>query len=189
MRNISYLYLRFTRATNFGFKPARKISRKTLGAKNGRPLADTSTFDKRNYYIWTMNHNVDKVTTPTKTRTADIYLDEHNITHIVFVKKVAVDYEDAVDNYLVVKHLTKNKPCVKLIDIRADITFEAKAKKYLDNEEIQNKTKARAVLVGDSVKKVTLNFFTKFNSNSIPTKFFTDYNLAVDWLKKYNVTS
>jgi hypothetical protein len=120
-----------------------------------------------------------------QTRTADIYLDDNNILHIVMLSGVIVDNEDALDNLLVVRQLTKNKPCVKLVDIRAGFKLTKKAKVYLDRADVQNKTNARAIITGSSIKKVALNFFLKYNSNSIPTKFFTDINEAIEWLKPY----
>lgn len=120
-----------------------------------------------------------------QTRTADIYLDDNNILHIVLLAGIKMDAEDAVDNLLVVRHLTKHKPCVKLIDIRAGFRIEKKAKNILDKADTQKKTMARAIVTGSSIKKVALNFFLKYNSNSIPTKFFTDINEAIEWLKTY----
>lgn len=120
-----------------------------------------------------------------QTRTADIYLDDNNILHIVLLADVTVDAEDALDNILVARQFTKNKPCVKLIDIRAGFKLEKKAKILLDKADVQRKTNARAIITGSKLKKVAINFFLKYNSNSIPTKFFTDINEAIEWLKSY----
>ncbi|MDO8999829.1 MAG: hypothetical protein Q7W45_08700 [Bacteroidota bacterium] len=120
-----------------------------------------------------------------QTRTADIDLDDNNILHIVLLPDVKMDIEDAVDNLLVVRHFTKNKPCVKLIDIRAGFKIERKAKVLINKADTQKKTIARAILTGSSIKKVVFNFFLKYNSNSIPTKFFTEVNEAIEWLKAY----
>ncbi len=120
-----------------------------------------------------------------QTRTADIDLDDNNILHIVLLPNVKMDIEDAVDNLLVVRHLTKNKPCVKLIDIRSGFMIERKAKILIDKSATQKKTIARAILTGSSIKKVAFNFFLKYNSHSIPTKFFTEVNEAIEWLKSY----
>lgn len=120
-----------------------------------------------------------------KTRTAEIYLDKDSILHIVMLNDVIVDYEDALDNFLVVKNLVKDKNCVKLIDIRCKCEFEAKAKTFLDTKDVQGKTLARAILINSSAKKVTLNYFLKFNTQKVNTKFFTEYNEAILWLKSF----
>lgn len=121
----------------------------------------------------------------TQTRTAQIYLDENGILHLVMNVRVVVDLEDAIDNYLVIKHITKNKPCVRLIDIRKVFKIDKKAKVFIDKKQTQANTIARAILMTNGLRKSTANFFVKFNSNLIPTKFFTNYDEAVEWLKTY----
>jgi hypothetical protein len=122
-----------------------------------------------------------------ETRTAKIHLDEHNILYLMMNKNALVDYEDAMDNYLVIKSLTNRKPCLKLIDIRGNVTFSVKAKSFLDTKDVQEKTIARAILINSSVKRVTFNFFTQFNSHEIPTKFFINKKEAIEWLIAINV--
>lgn len=120
-----------------------------------------------------------------KTRTAEIFLDKDLILHIIVLDSVTIDYEDALDNFLVVKRLLKDRSCVKLIDIRCKCHFEAKAKRFADTKDVQGNTLCRAILINSSVKKVTLNYFLKFNSQKIPTKFFTEYDEAIIWLKSF----
>lgn len=118
-----------------------------------------------------------------ETRTAKILMDEHGVLQILLFENVVVDYEDAIDNALVVRRLTKGKSCLKLIDIRNDVKIEAKAQQYLDSKDVQSKTLARAILINNSVKRLTLNFFIKFNSQQVPTKFFTEKEEAMEWLR------
>lgn len=120
-----------------------------------------------------------------KTRTAEIYLDKDLILHIIVLNDITIDYEDALDNFLVIKGLVKEMHCAKLIDIRCKCHFEAKAKQFLDTKDVQGKTLCRAILINSSVKKVTLNYFLKFNSQKVPTKFFTEYEEAIIWLKSF----
>jgi len=124
-----------------------------------------------------------------KTRTAEIYLDKDLILHIVMLNDVVIDYEDAIDNFLVVKRFVKERKCVKLIDIRCKCQFEPKAKQFLDTKDVQGKTLCRAILINSSVKKITLNYFLKFNTQKVPTKFFTEYNVAIIWLKSFMLTT
>jgi len=120
-----------------------------------------------------------------ETRTAKIFIDENNILQILLYKNSVVDYEDALDNILVVKTLTKGEPCLKLIDIRYQVKIEAKAQGFIDTKDVQGKTIARAILINNSVKRITFNFFIKFNSNQIPTKFFANKKEAIEWLKSF----
>lgn len=118
-----------------------------------------------------------------KTRTGEFFLDENSILNAVMFENVVVDYEDALDNFLVIKNLTDNKPTLRLVDLTNNPKFENKAKKFLENKEVQNMAIARAILTGSNIKKVSLNFFVKLNLSKIPTKFFTNYEEAVTWLR------
>ena len=120
-----------------------------------------------------------------KTRTGEFFIDKNAILHAIMFKGVLVDYEDALDNFLVIKNLTNNTPCVKLIDVSNSPRIDSKAKKFLENKELQTMTKARAILTSNRVKKVSFNFFLQFNSAKVPTKFFIDYDEAINWLKEY----
>lgn len=120
-----------------------------------------------------------------ETRTAKIFIDENNILQILLHRNSVVDYEDALDNALVIKRLTKGGACFKLVDIRYHVKFEIKAKKFIDSKDVQATTLARAVLINNSVKRVTFNFFIQFNSVQIPTRFFTKKDEAIKWLKTF----
>lgn len=120
-----------------------------------------------------------------KTRTGEFFVDENNILNAVMFENVVVDYEDALDNFLVIKDLTNNKATLRLIDLTNNPKFENKAKKFLENKEVQSMAIARAILTGNNIKKVSLNFFIKFNLSKIPTKFFTNYEEAIAWLKLF----
>lgn len=112
-------------------------------------------------------------------------MDENGILHLVMNVRVVVDVEDAIDNHLVIKDITKNKPCVRLIDVRKIFKIDKKAKVFIDKKQTQANTIARAILMSNGLRKSTANFFVKFNSNLIPTKFFTNYDEAIEWLKTY----
>ena len=118
-----------------------------------------------------------------KTRTGEFFLDESNNLNALMFNNVIVDYEDALDNFLVIKNLTDNKPTLRLVDLTNNPKFENKAKKFLENKEVQSMAIARAILTGNNIKKVSHNFFVKLNLSKIPTKFFTNYEDAVAWLK------
>lgn len=120
-----------------------------------------------------------------KTRTGEFFIDEHDILNAVMFEDVVVDYEDALDNFLVIKDLTHNKATLRLIDLTNNPKFERKAKKFLENKEVQSMAIARAILTGSNVKMISLNFFTKLNTSKIPTKFFTNYEEAIYWLKSF----
>jgi hypothetical protein len=120
-----------------------------------------------------------------KTRTGEFFVDENTILHVIMFNDVIVDYEDALDNFLVIKNITNNQPCVKFIDLLNKPKFEKKAKRFLENKEVQTMTKAHAILTTNSVQKISLNFFVRFNTSNIPTKFFTDRSEALEWVTQF----
>ena len=117
-----------------------------------------------------------------KTRTATIFSDENDIIHIIIHPEVRIDYEDAIDNALVIKNLSKNKPSLKLLDMRANFWMDKKAQKFADTKEIKQQTIARAIIKGSMLNSLLVNFFIKLNKPETPTRIFTDHLEAYAWL-------
>ncbi|MDP1801458.1 MAG: hypothetical protein Q8L81_08905 [Bacteroidota bacterium] len=127
--------------------------------------------------IIAIHSTVKKITT----RTATIYMDENRVLHIQMLDKVRVDYEDAMDNLLVVKSCTKGKKALKLIDARAFFRVEKRARELINSVDAKQ-TIARAVVKGSIFTRVLLSFYTGLNKPTIPTKIFSDYDEAYNWL-------
>lgn len=121
-----------------------------------------------------------------KTRTARICLDENDIVIVKIIEGIEMDLGDAADNFLVIKHLTEGIRCLKLIDARVNWSIDKKAQSFLAGKDVKEKTRARAIVINSSVKKLLLNFFHSMNVSQAPTKVFTDYDEAYKWLLSYN---
>ena len=117
-----------------------------------------------------------------KTRTAKIFLDENEILNFVMEEGVHLDYEDAIDNALVIRNLTNGEPTLKLVDSRGDWTIDKKAQTFLRSNEVKEKTIARAIIKNSIVNSALINFFTKLSKPKVPTKIFTNYEEAYRWL-------
>ena len=115
------------------------------------------------------------------TRTAEFWIDTNEVLHSIILPNVTIDFEDALDNSLVVRNLTQGKKVLKLTDSRNAWSIESKAKELVKREN-ENKTLARAVLVTNAVDSSLRNFFTKLNAAEVPLRFFTDYDQAYAWL-------
>jgi hypothetical protein len=118
----------------------------------------------------------------TKTRTATIYVDENDIMHIIMHEGVRLDYEDALDNSLVMKNLSGNKPMLKLVDSRNSWKIDRKAREFVGSKEVRENTIARAVVKNSFISIILAGFFSKLNAPKVPTKVFTDYDEAYEWL-------
>jgi hypothetical protein len=120
-----------------------------------------------------------------KTRTVSFLLDDNGILHISPFPDAQIDYEDALDNALVMKKLTNNKPCLKLLDSTMNWTMNKKAKTFSDSKELREKTIARAIVKGSLINSMILNFFVKLSRSGVPTKIFTNKEEAYEWLLSF----
>lgn len=108
-------------------------------------------------------------------------MDENTVLHIEMLEGARVDYEDAVDNLLVVKSYTKGKMVLKLIDARAGFRIDKRARELINSVDAKQ-TIARAVVKGSFIARVLLSFFAGLNKPKTPTKIFSDYDEAYKWL-------
>ena len=119
------------------------------------------------------------------TRIAEISIDDDEIIFIVLIAGVEVDEYDILDLNLIVRHLSIDKPTLKLVDSRNSWTISSKAKKVAIRETVINKTKARAIVVSNKLKSGVFSFIKKFESKKYPQKYFTDTNEARKWLLSF----
>jgi hypothetical protein len=122
------------------------------------------------------------------TRIAEVSIDNDGIILIRMLDSIDVDEYDVLDLNLIIRHLSKNKPALKLVDSRNNWTISPKAKQLAAKESTLNKTKARAVVVSNVLTSGVLSFLKKFESKKYPQKYFTDINVAREWLLKLNTT-
>lgn len=116
------------------------------------------------------------------TRVADISLEDDGIILINIKESADVDEFDVLDLKLITKHLSKNKPALKLVDSRNSWTISSSAKKKAMKEFSDSNTLARAIVVSNHLKLGILSFMKKFESKKFPQKYFTDLNEARKWL-------
>lgn len=118
----------------------------------------------------------------TKTRTATIYMDENGILNVQMHEGIHLDYEDALDNFLVMRTLSGNKPALKLIDARNKWTMDKKAGEFIRSKDAKENTIARAVVKSSLFSKVLSSFFSRLHAPDVPVKIFTNYDEAYAWL-------
>ncbi len=121
-----------------------------------------------------------------KTRTAEIWKNEHEIFWVRLVNDAEIDIEDIADNLLVSRTVTGNKPVLKIFDSRNNWTMTPEAEIYFKKEDSPEKTIARAVLVNSISDKIIKSFLTRLYKPLVPLKFFTSEKEAVKWLLGIN---
>ena len=119
------------------------------------------------------------------TRTAEIFKDDDGIIHIRILNGVCIDMEDAFDNFLVVRNLSRKEKVVKLIDGRAEWSIDIAARRFIAGKDVQGNIVARAVVLKSLLKRAICNYFIRLHKIKSPTKIFTDYDAAISWLKQY----
>jgi hypothetical protein len=120
-----------------------------------------------------------------RTRTCDIFLDDEGILHVRLFKAVEIDEEDAIDNFLVVKHLTQGKAVLKLVDARERFVLTEKVMVIVRQENNAEKHIAKAILVQSFMEKQLLQFFTGLTQSPFPVKIFTSEEKALAWLRTF----
>lgn len=101
--------------------------------------------------------------------------------HIIMNDGVRVDFEDAVDNALVIKTLSGCKQVLKLVDARNNFSVDKKAIEFTKRNDAKN-TIARAVVKSSTINALLLGFINNLNKPNMPTKVFSDMDEAYQWL-------
>lgn len=116
------------------------------------------------------------------TRTAEIYIHKKGFLSIKILEGSIIDAEDALDNLLVIKTLSKGHKMLKLVDLRGKWTITKYAKEVSKKNVSAENTIARAYITDSFITKITLRFFQSFKNPGVPQAFFTNTQEAEVWL-------
>lgn len=105
--------------------------------------------------------------------------------HIVMTDGVRVDFEDAVDNALVIKNLAGGERVLKLVDARNSFGVEKKAVEFTKRNDAKH-TIARAVVKSSGINAILLGWLNSLSKPQIPTRVFSDFDEAYQWLQEFN---
>lgn len=121
-------------------------------------------------------------TNPTELEFATVFKDKNGIIIITMKDYRKLDQFDVININLAVRHKTEGKPALKLLDARANWSMDKKAKERAKLESAASVTKARAIVVSNSVKAALLKFLHSFNKQGYPQEIFSDLEEAYKWL-------
>lgn len=119
------------------------------------------------------------------TRTCEIFVNKFGILHVKILAGVIIDKDDAADNFVVVRNLTKGKPILKLVDARNPFIIKKEAQMFVEKENDPSANIARAVLVNSFITKYLRAFFLSLEKPKIPVKIFVTEKAAIEWLKTF----
>ncbi|MES2617132.1 MAG: hypothetical protein V4613_04590 [Bacteroidota bacterium] len=82
---------------------------------------------------------------------------------------------------------TENRPLKRLVICTEKSTINREARAYLqtENKKFKDIIIAEAVVVTSFTQKMSTNFYLAFMKNIFPSKFFTDEEKAIEWLKNH----
>lgn len=118
----------------------------------------------------------------TDTRIATVLKDENGVIITTMKTCGMVNEFDMMDLNMVIRQLAGDQPPLKLMDARASFDLSKKARELAEKEEELSGTKARAIVVSNSIKAGVLNFLKEFNNRDYPNQFFNDKDEAYRWL-------
>ena len=122
---------------------------------------------------------------PTELEFATIFKDKNGIIIITMKDHRKLDQYDVININLAIRHKTDGKPALKLLDARANWSMDKKAKERAKLEHSASVTKARAIVVSNSIKAVLINYLYRFSKFEYHQHIFTDYDEAYRWLLSF----
>src|ERR1700751_398402 len=120
-----------------------------------------------------------------KTRTLEMWKDDHGIFWVKVKPVVEIDKEDIADNLLVTRNITNNIPHLRILDSRTNWKMTPEAQEYYKTEDIPERTIAKAILVNTTTGKLIKSFLVKLHNPNVPLRFFTSEAEAIKWLLEF----
>lgn len=126
-----------------------------------------------------------------KTRTAEVFVEEHIAGPIVAIRilpDVVQSLDDARANIEACIQAAANQRCRLLIDIRKAALISAEVRHYYSGERLTQWFSALALLVEASpLGRVMGNLYLRISQPGVPTRIFSDEDPAMRWLREDNM--
>ena len=110
-------------------------------------------------------------------------MQEDNIMHIFNKPRAVHSKQDAIENIMMLREMTRGVPPRLLIDVTHIKSISREAREVYANEGNEKRVIAVALLTRSTVGRIVGNFFIGFNRPQVPTKLFEDELKAREWLK------
>ena len=120
-----------------------------------------------------------------ETRACKMWLDEDHITHEVFKNDVEITADDVVEMLETRKKLIKGRKGPILADIRGIKSVTKGARDFGNDEEGIRITTAFGIVIGSPLSSTIGNIFIMVTNPPYPTRLFTSYERAIEWLKGF----
>jgi hypothetical protein len=122
------------------------------------------------------------VSNPTDLEFATVFKDERGVVITTMKNYGKLDRLDVININLTIKHLSENKPSLRLLDARSNWSLDKSAKEQAKIEQAAGLTKARAIVVSSTIQATMMKFLQSFSKYNYPQEIFTNYDKAYTWL-------
>jgi hypothetical protein len=93
----------------------------------------------------------------------------------------------AIENSLIVNELCRGHKHPLLIDLKNLKSITPQARGFFSARDRETDVCAFAFIIHSNFQKMVGNIFIQFNRPRIPTRLFTSYESALEWLKNHRV--
>lgn len=122
---------------------------------------------------------------PTELAFATIFKDKNGVIIITMKDCGRLDQYDVININLAIRHKSDGVSALKLFDARANWSMDKKAKERAKIDHTASATKARAIVVSNSIKAALMTFLQGFGKFDYHQQVFTDYDEAYNWLLSF----
>ena len=126
------------------------------------------------------------IETPNKVLRSIQMLDDYTV-EIVFNDGVMIELEDLQVGYDLLNEVTQGRALKKIVVTGKRTEISKAARLFGHEQSMKNKDEgiAEAIIVHSLYQKMVINFYTRFINDSYPTRYFTYYDKAKEWLKTF----
>jgi hypothetical protein len=119
-----------------------------------------------------------------KTEIAELHFNaKESILHIKIIKGAEMNIKNTEEHYKTIEEITGGKKYLALIDSSEYFTIDSETLKFTASPKITEKRIATAHYRPSMGNKLTIDFFRKFHSPSLPVNSFATKKEALEWLK------
>ncbi len=116
----------------------------------------------------------------------EYWIDEYGVVHEIF-KSTFRHLDLPVAKQIVADRLKVSAGVARplYVELGKATKMDRAANRYLSTGPAMECLTATGILVRDQIEKLGANLYTGFFQPSVPTKFFTDKEKAMTWLRNY----
>jgi len=102
-----------------------------------------------------------------------------------FQESTTIDAAMAKESLDLIRQYKKYRSTFGITDASAKfLDFTAEAREYYRENMIKGETILHAIVVKDSATKILANIYARFEKPKVPTRVFTNFKDAVNWIEE-----